>query len=39
MLPITFVLIPTLVGAALLVGLKNSPGHKGALLFGPSCIY
>ncbi|KAI0952361.1 hypothetical protein AcV7_008198 [Taiwanofungus camphoratus] len=38
MLPITFVLIPTLVGAALLVGLKNSPGHKGALLFATYII-
>ncbi|KAI0347077.1 MFS general substrate transporter [Trametopsis cervina] len=33
MLPIVFGLLPTLVGAGMLVGLKPSPGHKAALLF------
>ena len=33
MLPIVFCLIPTIVGAATLVGL-NATGKKGALLFG-----
>lgn len=33
MLPIVLCLIPTIVGAAMLVGLNNS-GTKGALLFG-----
>lgn len=36
MLPISMALIPTLVGAGLLVGLDSTPQHKGALLFGKS---
>ncbi|KAI0079670.1 MFS general substrate transporter [Panus rudis PR-1116 ss-1] len=37
MLPIVFCLIPTIVGAAMLVGLNNS-GKKGALLFATYII-
>ncbi|TCD71290.1 hypothetical protein EIP91_011061 [Steccherinum ochraceum] len=37
MLPIVFCLIPTIVGAAMLVGLNNS-GTKGALLFASYLI-
>ncbi|KAI0758288.1 MFS general substrate transporter [Irpex lacteus] len=33
MLPIVLGLIPTLVGSGMLVGLKSTPEHKGALLF------
>lgn len=33
MLPIVWGLIPTIVGAAMLISLKG-PEHKGALLFG-----
>lgn len=33
MIPIVFALVPTIVGAAMLIGLNNS-GNKGALLFG-----
>lgn len=33
MMPIVFSLIPTLVGAGMLIGL-NGTGQKGALLFG-----
>ncbi|GJE84700.1 MFS general substrate transporter [Phanerochaete sordida] len=33
MLPIVFGLIPTIVGAGMLVGLKSIPMNKGALLF------
>ena len=33
MIPIVFCLIPTIVGAAMLIGLNDS-GNKGALLFG-----
>lgn len=33
MVPIVLSLIPTIVGAAMLVGLNDS-GKKGALLFG-----
>ena len=33
MLPIVWSLLPTLAGAAMLVGL-NATGQKGALLFG-----
>lgn len=33
MLPIVYCLIPTIIGAAMLVGLNDS-GKKGALLFG-----
>ncbi|KAI0698936.1 MFS general substrate transporter [Cytidiella melzeri] len=33
MLPIALSLIPTLVGSAMLVGLKPTPEHKAALLF------
>lgn len=34
MVPIVLSLIPTIVGAGLLVGLKSTAAHKGALLFG-----
>lgn len=34
MIPIVVSLVPTIVGAALLVGLDSTPAHKGALLFG-----
>ncbi|PCH41449.1 MFS general substrate transporter [Wolfiporia cocos MD-104 SS10] len=37
MLPIVYILIPTLVGAAMLVGLNDS-GKKGALLFATIII-
>ena len=37
MIPIVFCLIPTIVGAAMLIGLNDS-GNKGALLFG-KCNY
>ena len=37
MIPIVFCLIPTIVGAAMLIGLNDS-GNKGALLFG-KCDY
>lgn len=33
MVPIVIALVPTIVGAAMLIGLNNS-GQKGALLFG-----
>lgn len=33
MIPIVFALVPTIVGAAMLIGLNDS-GNKGALLFG-----
>ena len=33
MLPIVWGLVPTIVGAAMLISLKG-PEHKGALLFG-----
>ena len=33
MLPIVWGLVPTIVGAAMLISLKG-PDHKGALLFG-----
>lgn len=33
MVPIVFALVPTIIGAGLLVGL-NSSGNKGVLLFG-----
>lgn len=33
MVPIVFALVPTIVGAGMLIGLNNS-GQKGALLFG-----
>lgn len=36
-MPIVFSLIPTIVGAALLVSLEG-PQHKGALLFGEPAI-
>lgn len=39
MLPIVLGLIPTLVGSGMLVGLKSTPEHKGALLFGKRQIY
>ena len=34
MLPIVLGIVPTLVGSALLVGLKSIPKNRGALLFG-----
>ena len=34
MLPIVLGLIPTIVGAAIFVGLPPEPQNKGALLFG-----
>lgn len=37
MLPIVFALVPTIVGAAMLIGLNDS-GKKGALLFGTYLI-
>ena len=37
MVPIVFALIPTIVGAAMLIGLNDS-GNKGALLFGMSDV-
>ena len=37
MIPIIVALVPTVVGAAMLVGLNDS-GRKGALLFG-SCYH
>ena len=33
MTPIVYALVPTIVGAAMLIGLNDS-GKKGALLFG-----
>lgn len=33
MVPIVFAVVPTIVGAGMLIGLNNS-GQKGALLFG-----
>lgn len=33
MVPIVFAVIPTIIGAAILIGLNGS-GHKGVLLFG-----
>ena len=35
MVPIVFALVPTIVGAAMLIGLNDS-GQKGVLLFGMS---
>ena len=37
-MPIVLSLMPTIVGAGLLVGLKSTPEHKGALLFGRKAI-
>ncbi|KAF8211188.1 MFS general substrate transporter [Mycena galopus ATCC 62051] len=34
MVPLTFALIPTIVGGAIVVGLEDGGRHKGALLFG-----
>lgn len=33
MVPIVFAVVPTIIGAAMLIGLNGS-GHKGVLLFG-----
>lgn len=38
MVPIVFALVPTIIGAAMLVGLNDS-GSKGVLLFGTCPIY
>lgn len=39
MTPIIFAIVPTIVGSAMLVGLKSTPSHKGALLLGTSACY
>ena len=38
MLPVVFCIIPTIVGAAMMIGLNDS-GQKGALLFGEFISY